>query len=363
VLSLMTLYPDVANLLIGIGAHVENVVLQLLFGACFALAVAILWDTYRRVAIDERERMRWVLIGFVFGLLINYIGSTLIFSTLVAVAPPVWFGTLLFSLNVLLPLTVAHAVVRHRVLDIDFVIGRALVFAILTLILAGVFGVLDWFFGTVLEGFAFTRVVQAALSISVAFAIGRIEEFTLDAVEAVFFRKRRAAEARLDRIIRVLSHALSREMIEEALIAAALAALELTSAAVYRSEAGRGYVRLAAGGWPASEAAVLADDDALVVALRVRDGMVDVDRLGWHGNGVPVDGDKPAIAIPMYANAALTGFVLYGAHPDGAGIDPDEAAQLERLVDAGSLAFEQLDAKALRAENAQLRLRLDALGG
>jgi hypothetical protein len=363
VLALMTLYPDVANTLLGIGAHLENVVLQLLFGACFVLAVAILWDTYRRVAIDERERMRWVLIGFIFGLLINYVGSTLIYSALVAFVPPAWFGTLLFSLNVLLPLAVAHAVVRHRVLDIDFVIGRALVFAILTLLLAGAFGVLDWFFGSVLEGFEFTRIVQAALSIAVAFAIGRIEEFTLKAVEVLFFRKRRAAEAHLDRIIRVLSHAPSREMIEDALIREAAGTLELTAAAVYRrTDDDTGYALLAASGTATAAPADLGDADRLVSELRAADRVVDLDLLGEPRSAASGGANAFTLAVPMFANAALTGFVLYGAHTDGATIDSDEAAQLERLADAASLAFEQLEAKQLRADNAQLRLKLESLG-
>jgi hypothetical protein len=363
VLALMTLYPDVANLLFGIGAHLENLVLQLLFGACIAIALAILWDTYRRVATDERERMRWVLVGFIFGLLINYIGSTLIYSTIIAIEPPDWFSALLFSLNVLLPLAVAHAVVRHRVLDIDFVIGRALVFAILTLLLAGAFGVLDWFFGTVLEGFEFTHIVQAALSITVAFAIGRIEEFTVKTVEALFFRKRRAAEARLDRITRVLSHAPSSAMIEDALIREAVGALELTSAAVYRRGPGSAYVRLAASERQDGAAAAFGDGDPLVATLRSHDRVVDLDQLSGGHTTASAAGRRSAVAVPMFANAALTGFVLYGAHVDGAAIDSDEAAQLERLADAASLAFEQLEAHQLRADNAQLRLKLEALGG
>ena len=362
VLSLMTLYPDVANVLLGIGAHYENVVLQLFFGACFIIAIALLWDSYRRVAIDERERMRWVLIGFIFGLLISYIGSTLIFSTLIDVVLPDWLGILLFSLNILLPLTVAHAVVRHRVLDIDFVIGRALVFTILTLLLAGAFGVLDWFFSTIVEGFEFARIVQAALSIAVAFAIGRIEEFTVNTVEALFFRKRRVAEAHLDRIIRVLSHAPSSAMIDDALIREALEALELTSAVVYRHrDDGAAYVRLAASAGSSGAKAEFADDDPLVAALLTRDHVVDLDT--FRKPDAPGGKSAFSLAVPMFANAALTGFVLYGAHADGAAIDAAEAARLERLVDAASLAFEQLAAQQLRADNAQLRLKLEALGG
>jgi hypothetical protein len=215
----------------------------------------------------------------------------------------------------------------------------------------------------VLESFEFARFVQAALSIAVAFTIGRIEEFAVKAVEALFFRKRRAAEAHLDRIIRTLSHAPSDAMIEDALIREAVAALELSAAAVYRrGHAAGAYVRLATSGAAAGAIPEHGAEDPLVAALRARDGVVDLEQLEDRRAASTTAKSVFALAVPMFANAALTGFVLYGAHADGAAIDSDEAAQLERLADAASLAFEQLEARQLRADNAQLRLKLDALG-
>lgn len=198
VLAAMTLYPDVANQLFALPAKIENQFLQVTFGALFALAMLILCDTYRRIARDERERLRWVLIGFGLGLLTSYIGNTLIFSTMIATAPPVWLSTALTALNVLLPLTVAHAVVRHRVLDIRFVIERALIFAILTTILAAVFALVDYVFGTLLEDFRLSRVIAAAISLALAFAFKWLEERATRTIKAVFFKQGPGAGMPLD---------------------------------------------------------------------------------------------------------------------------------------------------------------------
>jgi hypothetical protein len=191
VLALMTLYPDVANQLLARGAQFENRVLQVAFGAAFAGAMLILCDTYRRIARDERERVRWVLLGFGCGLLGSYIGNTLIFSTLIAAAPPAWLAMSLTTLNVLLPLTVAHAVVRHRVLDIRIVVERTLVFAAMTTILAGIFALLDYLFGTLLEDFRLSRYIAAAISLALAFAFKWLEERATRTIEAVFLPNRR----------------------------------------------------------------------------------------------------------------------------------------------------------------------------
>ena len=360
VLIAMTLYPDIANLIFGIGARIENRVLQIVFGAVFALSIGILWDTFRRVAIDERERLRWILAGFCLGIVTNYIGNTIVFSTLIAGDPPLWFVTLLVSLNVLLPINVAYAVVRHRVLDIEFVIGQAIVFAILTSALAGVFGILDWFFGSMLEDFRFTHYVQAAISISVAFIIGRLEKRTHHFVETLFFRKRRAAEARLDHVVRSLPRTESVALIEKALVNDGTSNLELETAAVFRAGEGGAFFRAACSGWDETHSTRIDANDPLVHALRATPDVVDLIALDWRRDDVPRGGGRPILALPMLAQSDLAGFTLYSGHVNGSSIDPGERALLERLVDAASLALEHIDAQRLRAENAELRARLTA---
>ena len=189
VLAAMTLYPDIANLLLARGAQFENRVLQGTFGAVFALAMFVLCDSYRRIEPAERERLRWVLLGFGAGLLGNYIGTTLIFSTIVA-APPLSVTLALTSLNVLLPLAVAHAVIRHRVLEIQVVIERAFVFVVLTTVLAAIFALLDYLFGTLLEDFRISRWIAAAISLGIAFAFKWLEEHATAGLRAHVFRGR-----------------------------------------------------------------------------------------------------------------------------------------------------------------------------
>ncbi len=353
VLALMTAYPDIANLIFATSARVENHLLQLAFGATFALAIFIIFDSYTRIAREERERLRWVIAGFVLGLATNYLGTTLLFSSLIPIAPPLWVTNVLVSLNVLLPLTVAHAVVRHRVLDIDFVIGRAIVYAALTTMLAGLFGLLDWLFGSTLEEFRLSRLAEAAIAISIAFAFDFLHTRTERAVEAIFFRKRRAAEARLARLARDLPDARSLALIERALVGEVVDAFGLTSAAIYLRAGGEpdgAFLRTTSQGWSDAQNASLDDDDLLVLALRSRKRPVDLAELPWRRSDVPNRAHAPLVAIPITSRSQLAGLVLYGGHPDGSDVDPSEVAQLERLVGAASVALDALDAERLRAE-------------
>jgi hypothetical protein len=361
VLTLMTLYPDVANQLLGHGAQFENRVLQVVFGAVFALAIGILWDTYRHVASDERERMRWVLIGFGAGLLISYIGETLIFSTLIAAAPPPWLSMTLTTLSVLLPLAVAHAVIRHRVLDIRFVIGRALVFAVLTTLLAAIFALLDYLFGTLLEDFRLSRVIAAGLSLTLAFAFKWLEERASRTIEAVFFRKRHAAEEHLSRAAHALPQARSAAVIEETLVGEVVAAYELMSAALFRRGTGDRFMRTAAYAWAGGDTAELDETDPLLLALRAENRVIDVGEFGWRRTDVPQGERETSFAVPIHLHAELIGFTLYGNHAGGSLIDPKERELLERLAYAAGLAYDQLEAQHLRDENERQRATIGDL--
>jgi hypothetical protein len=367
VLVAMTLYPDLANLVFGRGARLENGLLQLAFGAVFFLALCVLYDTYARIERDERERMRWILAGFGLGLVANYFGATLIFSSLIAITPPVWLSTLLLSLNVLLPLAIAHAVVRHRVLDINFVISRTLVYASLTTILAASFSLLDWFFGSVLPEFRLSRLFEAGLSICVAFAFDALHKRMEDIIESVFFRRRRAAQARVDRLIGELPAARTEEVIDSVLVGEVVHALALASAAVYR-RSGDVFTRSASIGWSETDCSALDDTDTLLLSLRAQPQPVRLADLPWRRMGIPSGANAPSLAIPMHLRGSLAGVILYGSHTDGADIDPDESHQLGLLAKAASLGIDEIDADRLRREldlkNSafdQLEARLDEL--
>ena len=62
ILALMTAYPDIANIIYAVPAGIENRLLQLAFGATYALAIFVIFDSYKRIAHEERERLRWVSI-------------------------------------------------------------------------------------------------------------------------------------------------------------------------------------------------------------------------------------------------------------------------------------------------------------
>src|SRR5579863_5356802 len=74
---------------------------------------------------DQRQRLQWILVFPVFLLL------RVAVINLPDVMPP-WVSDALIAIGVFIPLTVAYAVIRQRVFDVQFVISRALVYGTLT---------------------------------------------------------------------------------------------------------------------------------------------------------------------------------------------------------------------------------------
>ena len=140
--------------------------LFIFMGVVFAGLVAQIYR-YRRVSNPvERQQSKWVLAGFItthtcFFLLVtlSVLGVT---PRLEAIAPvPVRLLNTIFGLSaILIPITIAFAVFRRRLWDIDLIINRALVYGGLTVFVIALYVIVVGLFST-----AFRSVDSLALSV------------------------------------------------------------------------------------------------------------------------------------------------------------------------------------------------------
>jgi hypothetical protein len=98
-------------------------------------SVASLFVRYRRAGTDERQQIKWLLFAGAF---------LAVFYTLALVLPETARATgwwdLVFVLALLcIPIAVAIAIFRYRLWDLEVVVNRALIYGLLTTLLAGIF--------------------------------------------------------------------------------------------------------------------------------------------------------------------------------------------------------------------------------
>lgn len=345
-------YPDLANLLLGMPAERVQELMLALQGAMLGLSIVITLDTYIQAPPHDRERIQFVVVGLIVGILGTYSGVLLLFSSVLPFAPPQWIGGLLLLLNITLPVTVAYAVIRHRVLDLSFVVSRAIIYGILTFLLGSAFALISYFIGQELEATNLARILEICAAIGLSFWLSDLQARVSALIDGIFFRRRRAAMQRLSLAADAMPHAEKNETVDAFLIHEPLDALELSSAALFRRDPDGNFPISTAEGWP-DVPLVLGHDDKLVLTLEAQQDLLRPSEIAWEnphvrGNACPV------LGVPLLLRRKLVAIVLYGAHRNGADIDPDEARALKRLAVSAEASYDHLRAMELDREVADL---------
>ena len=321
--------------------------------AVFSLALATLFYTYFSRRGQERQRLKLVVVALV----IAYAANVLILwvDTLpLAFAVAFWWDAL-GALNLFIPIAVAYAVLRYRIMDVNFILSRALVYGVLTTGLVATFALIDWLVGTVLaqERLAVAASVVAAVGVGLSLngIHGRVEKV----VHSLLFRRRHAAARRLASLASTLPHVAEDATIAAMVVDEPMEALDLASAALFRADERGTFTRIWALGWTQTDAHDLDAFDALLE--RLREGFVpsrvrrsDAERaVSTRGEAMPL------VAVPIVVRRQLAAVAMYGAHLSGEDLDPDEIGSLARIGEAAGAAYYHVEADSLRAT-------LDSLG-
>ncbi len=119
------------------------VVAQLLW---FVAAVVLFVTNYRALGADDRLRGRWVMLAF-FGALVMGIALSILPDVIAALArqprldpeAAALRNNLIWVAALVIPLSFAVAILRHRLFDLDLVINRTLVWGALTALTMGLY--------------------------------------------------------------------------------------------------------------------------------------------------------------------------------------------------------------------------------
>ncbi len=247
---------------------------------------------YRRAAHEDRLRIRWVLwsIGVLMG------------SNLLILFSPASWQTVALQVAAVLQamalLGLLYAVLRTRLIDVGFVIDRALVFGVITALVFGTFSVLELgvhqFAVSDRVGWALQALAALVLAVILSPLHRRLESW----IEQIFFRSQRLALLALERLARECpfvereTHLLAMTVERLRPHCAAVAIYE-RSASTYRRSAAHG------GPWPE----VLDADDAAFVALRATHEAVP---LAGRASGLGSEG----LALPMTAAQSVIGALV-----------------------------------------------------
>ena len=312
-----------------------------------AIAVAF-WIALRGSAGRDRQRVYWAAGSICVGFAGPIVATLLRFG----------FGNTadwvdFFSLTlVAMPLGLAYTILRHRTIDIGFVISRALVLTVLSAIIIVGFGLLERALGKIFidASHIASRSVEIALALGLGFSLRSLHDRIERIIDRIFFRHRQRALASLK------SFATDVYFITDPDVA-----LQRTVDVVHRcADAGNVALYLIADGVFGCAAAVdlaslpseITENDPLFVRMRA-------SRLAEMPREL-ASGLEAEIAFPMFVRATLVGALILAAKRTGEAYDPEETALLADLAGRVGLALDALQTAAMRRE---LESLLHATGG
>ena len=350
-LALTSLGADVRAAAFGIPSQGLVIASTIAKVAVFTLALGTLFHTYFSRRGDDRQRLKLVVLSLVVAyganVLILWIDT---FSLSFSVA--FWWDAL-GALNLFIPLAVAYGVLRYRVMDVNFILSRALVYSIMTSGLVAVFALIDWLIGSVLAQTRIAVAVNLVAAVLIGFSLNGIHQSVERLIAGLLFRRRHAAARTLSALASDLPHATDAAAVRAMVVDEPAAALSLASAALFRRDVEGRYECTAALGWE-GDAPAIGPDDFLIAHMRSERGPCRVSPPSPRHDGLDADDTGPILAVPIIVRRELEAIAMYGAHAGGEDLDPDEIRALTRIGEAAGAAYYHLEADSLRAEVEQL---------
>jgi hypothetical protein len=347
--AIVTLWLDPADLYMGMLGLVL---------ACTAQCVVIIAAVVSLCASHgaARQRVAWALLAF-GPLLATFVLQVVLNAIVPTRDMALATGTFVNLAAIVAPVGLTYAVMSRRLLDVGFVLNRAAVFSIVSLIVVGTFMLVEWALGNWLTNGA-NVVISAALAIGLGFSIRFIHERVDRIVDRAFFRRRHEQEQALCRFAREAAFMTSVQALLERTVTEMTRHSDATSVVVLMRDANGGYV---------SGATFVEDNEPAIVAMRAT-----LERVDLHAHPGRLPGE---FAFPLVSRGELLGVLVCGPKERGDPYTPDELRTFDTVAHAvgvalGALGIEraavhqdlgelQFEIAALRAE---VRRLADALG-
>jgi hypothetical protein len=287
------------------------------------LCVIAFTDTWRHVGAERRERLRWLFVGFGFGLL-NFCMFVVVGATGLTTAQAVGFGVANDVVGATAMLILTYAILRHRVIDVGFAVNRALVFAAFTGFLLVSFGIVEWLVDHFVrfENRERSVLLDGTIAVGLYLVFHRARHWIESLVERVFFSSWHLKQAALQRFMDMAPHFSHPEALVEALLAAVDAYAGSCGSGLYwRDEVGR-FIRDRSTLEPLPRE--LGADVGVIIEMKTFRTPIHLSDDSALTPGV--------LALPMTRRSELIGFLVVGKKNDREVYRVDEIANLARMA-------------------------------
>jgi hypothetical protein len=311
-------------------------------------------DAWRHVQGEPRQRLRWLTAAMAIalsGYSVAVLFSLGVFgdNTTNALTLATLANAILVAAGVI---TLTYAVLRHRVIDVGFVISRTLVFAVFTGLLLVLFAAAEW----LVDHFVHFRqressvLLDGAIAVAMYLMFHRVRYGIERLVEGVFFRASRAKQMELQHFLETVPNFSEPDALAGALLKAVDAYAGSRGSGIYRRDKTGRFVLEKSTLHQLPR--VLAADAEVIIELKTSRKPYQFGRLGF---------ELTALALPLVRRAELVGFLALSAKIDRTSYLPGEIDTLVRTVQQVNSDLYALQLEHFQQRNQELEQHNEAL--
>jgi hypothetical protein len=279
----------------------------------------------------ERKRASWTLIPLAILLYLPTLGGYIYWI------PMSYFltnlaGAVFSFIPFAAPVALTYAALSRRLIDIGFVLSRAVVFTLVSAIVIGVFVLVEWAANAWLTSATHTTntIIGMVVALGLGISLHHIHKYVDRFVDRVIFRKRYEDEAALRRFAHEASYITARSTLLERAVRTVKEHTSADDAAILVRDGAAKYASTSDG-----ERTEVSENDPGIVALRA-----------WHKalnlHGLPDSDLRGEFAFPMISRGDLVGALICGPKRNGEAYAPDESDALLTLAHGVGTALDTL---------------------
>jgi PAS domain S-box-containing protein len=225
------------------------------FGLLFAASFVILLDSYRHTrSLTARKQMKWLVWGTGAGVLPFFICYAIPFA--LGTETKLAMELAGYIPLALIPLSLAYAVVKHRLMDVELLFRRTLVYTLATAAIIGICLLAVNLFELAVSRGEEPHVTFIAIlcTVLVVLLFTPVKSRVQETIDRLFFRERYTSRKALLRLSQDLNADLDLDRIAERLLGGVRGALGVSSMAVFLpSDDGQEFRVFQAAGWDAEQ--------------------------------------------------------------------------------------------------------------
>jgi two-component system, NtrC family, sensor kinase len=210
----------------------------LYFGFLFAVSFGILLDSYRKTrSLTARKQMKWLVWGTGAGVLPFFLFYAIPFA--LGREPRLAMELAGYIPLALIPLSLAYAVVKHRLMDVELIFRRSLVSVLAIAAVVGICLLVVGTFGALVAGGEEPQVTLIAVlsTLVVVLLFTPVKSRIQDGIDRIFYRTRESPRRALLRLSQDLNSELDLDSMTARLLDGVSAALGVASVAAFLPEA------------------------------------------------------------------------------------------------------------------------------